>query len=168
MQKRIIIGRISGVYGIYGWVKVHSFTVPIDNIFDYSPWQLELPNGRGYVEAPVIDGRRHGSGCVAKLALCQDRNAALDLVGANVIVTRDQLPLIGEGEYYWEDLIGCRVVTGDGIELGYVDRLMETGANDVLVVMGERERLVPFVFGNIILAVDLKAGMIRVDWDAEF
>nr|VFJ72327.1 MAG: 16S rRNA processing protein RimM [Candidatus Kentron sp. FW] len=168
MQKRIIIGRISGVYGIYGWVRIHSFTVPIDNIFDYSPWQLELPNGKGCAEVPVIDGRKHGSGCVAKLSLCQDRNAALDLVGANVIVTRDRLPPIGEGEYYWEDLIGCRVVTGDGADLGYVGRLIETGANDVLVVMGERERLVPFLFGDIILAVDLKAGIIRVDWDAEF
>nr|VFK53056.1 MAG: 16S rRNA processing protein RimM [Candidatus Kentron sp. TUN]VFK53804.1 MAG: 16S rRNA processing protein RimM [Candidatus Kentron sp. TUN]VFK59534.1 MAG: 16S rRNA processing protein RimM [Candidatus Kentron sp. TUN] len=168
MQKQITIGRINGVYGIYGWVKVHSFTVPVDNILGYSPWELRLPDGKGDGEVVVIDGRRYGNGCLAKLASCQDRDAALRLVGANIVIARDRLPSIGEGEYYWDDLIGCRVITRDGIDFGHVNRLMETGANDVLVVKGERVRLVPFVFGDVILAVDLKDRIIRVDWDAEF
>nr|VFK20743.1 MAG: 16S rRNA processing protein RimM [Candidatus Kentron sp. LFY] len=168
MQKEIIIGRIGGVYGIYGWVKIRSFTVPIDNVLAYSPWGLRLPNGKRYAEVTVIDGRKHGNGCIAKVASCPDRDTALELTGANIVTTRDRLPPIGEGEYYWEDLIGCRVTTRGGIDLGCVNRIMETGANDVLVVTGEKERLIPSVFGDVILAVELENRTIRVDWDAEF
>jgi len=168
MQKRIIIGRIGGVYGIRGWVRIHSFTVPVDGVLEYSPWKLSLPDGKGSVEVTVIEGRKHGNGCVARFASCPDRDAALGFVGADIVITRDRLPPLDAEEYYWEDLIGCRVMTRNGIDLGYVSKLMETGANDVLVVTGERERLIPFLLGEVILVVALEHRMIRVDWDAAF
>nr|VFK44853.1 MAG: 16S rRNA processing protein RimM [Candidatus Kentron sp. TC] len=167
-MKEIVIGRIGAVYGIHGWVKIRSFTVPVENVLDYSPWELRLPNGKRHTEVAVAEGRKYRNGCLARFASHPDRDAALELVGADIAIMRDRLPPVGEEEYYWEDLIGCRIVTRNGADLGCVKRLMETGANDVLVVAGERERLVPFVFGDVILAVDLADRMIRVDWDAEF
>nr|VFK14760.1 MAG: 16S rRNA processing protein RimM [Candidatus Kentron sp. LPFa] len=167
-MKEIVIGRISTVYGVHGWVKVRSFTVPIENVLDYSPWELRFPDGKRQSEVAVAEGRRYKEGCLARFASHSNRDAALRLVGADIIITRDRLPPTGEGEYYWEDLIGCRVITQSGADLGCVKKLMETGANDVLVVMGERERLIPFVSNDVILAVDLPDRTIRVDWDAEF
>ena len=84
--------------------------------------------------------------------------------GADVAVHRRQLPAAEAGRYYWVDLIGLSVVNREGIALGTVIALMETGANDVLVVQGERERLIPFVLGRVVLDVDLEAGVIEVDW----
>jgi len=88
--------------------------------------------------------------------------------GQEIAVRREQLPAAEEGEYYWVDLVGLRVETLDGSELGRVDHLMATGANDVLVVEGERQRLIPFVTGHIVKDVDLDAGVIRVDWQADY
>nr|VFK39260.1 MAG: 16S rRNA processing protein RimM [Candidatus Kentron sp. SD]VFK44103.1 MAG: 16S rRNA processing protein RimM [Candidatus Kentron sp. SD] len=166
--KPVVIGRIGGVHGVYGWVRIRSFTVPVDNVLDYTPWELRFPDGTSRGEVTPTDGRKYGGGCLARFAGYADRDAAFGLVGADILVGRDRLPPAGEGEYYWEDLIGCRVITRGGIDFGCVNKMMETGANDVLVVRGERERLVPFVFGEVVLAVDLEDRMIRVDWDAEF
>jgi 16S rRNA processing protein RimM len=116
----------------------------------------------------VRDGRPHGKGVVALLASCADREQAQALAGTEVAVRREQLPALAEGEYYWTDLIGLEVVCRDGRSLGRVTGLVETGANDVLVVQGDRERLLPFVPGPVVLAVDLVAGQVRVDWDPDF
>nr|VFK22218.1 MAG: 16S rRNA processing protein RimM [Candidatus Kentron sp. MB]VFK32611.1 MAG: 16S rRNA processing protein RimM [Candidatus Kentron sp. MB]VFK75997.1 MAG: 16S rRNA processing protein RimM [Candidatus Kentron sp. MB] len=168
MEKRIIIGRIIGAYGVHGWVKIRSFTVPIDNIFKYSPWELGFPNGKTSDQVMVIDGQIHGNICLAKTASCVDRDAALRLAGADIVIARNRLPYVDEEEYYWEDLLGCRVITRENIDIGHVSRMIETGANDVLVVKGERERLIPYVIGKVILAVELENRIIRVDWDTEF
>lgn len=164
-DKRVIVGRIAGVYGVKGWVRIYSYTQPLDNILDYTPWQLYIaPDWR--VVKP-LDGRIHGKGVVALLEGCPDRDAAAALIGCDIAVDRAQLPEAGEDEIYWADLIGLKVVNLEGVELGLVDHLFETGANDVLVVKGERERLLPYI-DAVVLSVDLAAGLMRVDWDPEF
>lgn len=164
--ERVIVGRISGLYGVQGWVRVYSHTDPRDNILRYSPWLVRV--GGEWRALAVLGGRRHGKGIVARLADCQDRDQARRLLGAEVAIGRAQLPELESGEYYWTDLLGLRVVNKDGIELGRVDHLLETGGNDVLVLAGERERLIPFLPEDVVLGVDLETGVIRVDWDPDF
>ena len=163
---RVIIGRISGLYGVQGWVRVYSHTDPRENILRYSPWQVRV--GDEWHTLAVLGGRRHGKGIVARLADCEDREQARRLLGAEVAIGRTQLPELASGEYYWTDLLGLRVVNQEGVELGRVDHLLETGANDVLVLAGERERLIPFLPDDVVLEVDLEAGVMRVDWDPGF
>jgi 16S rRNA processing protein RimM len=116
----------------------------------------------------VKEGRRHGKGIIAKLIGCDDRDRAAALVGQPVAVRRDQLPPPGADELYWADLEGLMVETLDGASLGRVSRLFETGANDVMVVDGDRERLLPFVWDQVIKEVDFGSGVVRVDWDPDF
>jgi 16S rRNA processing protein RimM len=166
-QDRILVmGRIAGPYGIKGWVRITAFTALPDGLLDYAPWYAGRDGA--WREIAVIEARPHGKGLVAQLAGCTDRDAAMALTGTEIGVYRSQLPAAGENEYYWNDLIGLRVVTREGRELGTVDHLIETGANDVLVIRGEREVLVPFVIGPVIEAVDLGQGVIRVDWDPDY
>jgi 16S rRNA processing protein RimM len=119
-------------------------------------------------EVAAAQGHEQGKGMVAKLPGCDDRDAAAKLVGATIRVPRSALPKAKRGEYYWTDLEGLDVVTVEGVDLGKVSHLFATGANDVLVVHGERERLIPFVTGQFVKEVDLKSGRITVDWDPEF
>ena len=116
----------------------------------------------------MAEGSRHGKGVVARLVGCDDRDQAQSLMGYEIGVYRDQLPETEPGEYYWNDLKGLKVVTLQGESLGIVDHLIETGANDVLVVKGERERLIPFVQDQVVTKVDLDNGEIQVDWDKDF
>jgi len=166
----IMLGRVSGLFGVKGWIKVYSDTEPRDNILNYSPWYLRRQDGWQPYE--VIAGRLHGKGIVAQLADCPDRDAAAELIGSSIAIRPDQLPAAGEDEYYWSDLRGLKVITIQGVELGRVVNLMETGANDVLVVReaGEqgRERLIPFIRHQVIQEVDLENGQLTVDWDPEF
>ena len=136
----------------------------MEAIFDYQPWLLEKD------EKPVniVDGRKQGKGLAALLPGYRDRDQAAGLVGQKIFCRRDQLPATDEGEYYWSDLEGLEVKTTRGELLGRVERMMETGANDVMVVRGDRERLVPFVQGQYVTRVDLEEGLIEVDWDPEF
>lgn len=166
MPERVNVGRVSGVYGVRGWVRVRSDCEPGEQLLAYSPWQLDI--GGDWQPYVPEAGRAHGPGLVAKLAGIDDREQARALVGADIAIARSQLPALGKDEYYWNDLVGLAVVTRDGRELGRVTGLMETGANDVLVVGGERERLVPFIPGQVVLRVDRGAGCIEVDWDPEF
>jgi 16S rRNA processing protein RimM len=166
MPERVTMGRVSGVYGVRGWLRVRSDCEPAEQLLEYSPWQLKT--AQGWCSHTLEDGRPHGSGLVAKLATVDDRDAARLLVGADIAVDRSQLPALADDEYYWNDLIGLDVVTQDGTLLGRVTGLMETGANDVLVVSGDRERLVPFIRDRVVLTVDAEARRIEVDWDADF
>lgn len=162
----VVVGRIEGAYGVKGWVRVRSFTDPPANILDYQPWQLRSAQGRQDCER--LEMRAHGKGFVARLAGVEDRDAAAALGGAEIEVPRDCLAPTSAGEYYWNDLIGLEVMTTAGQRLGRVERMMATGANDVMVLAGDRRRLVPFVHGRVVQAVDLEAGEIRVDWDPDF
>lgn len=136
----------------------------MEAILGYRPWLL----GEEKRPVNIVDGRKQGKGLVALLPGFEDREAAVALVGQQLFVGRDQLPDTAENEYYWSDLEGLDVHTTKGEVLGQVEKLMETGANDVLVIRGDRERLVPFVQGQYVTRVDLEAGLIVVDWDPEF
>ncbi|WP_024299969.1 ribosome maturation factor RimM [Methylomicrobium lacus] len=160
------VGKISGVFGIKGWVKIFSYTSPKENILNYSPWLLIKKGETKTVE--IVSGHLQGGGIVAQIKGVDDRSQAEALVGWEIFIRREQLPATSEGEYYWSDLIGLEVVTTDGVVLGVVDNLLETGANDVLIVKGERERAVPFIKGQVIVKVDREGGCIVVDWDPEF
>lgn len=162
----LIVGRINGLYGVRGWLRIFSYTEPRENIIHYSPWLIGTEGRWRNVE--VDDGRAQGKGVVVKLLGCDDRDAASLLIGQDIAIRRDQLEALASGEYYWADLEGLRVVTMNGIELGVVDHLFETGANDVVVVRGERERLLPFVQGDVIRKIDLQRGVMEVDWDPDF
>lgn len=166
MQDNIIVGRINGFYGVKGWVKVFSHTKPLENILSYSPWLVKI-KGK-WCELRLVDGRAHGKGIIAQLEGYNDRDQAAVLVGADVAIDKEQLSQPEEGEYYWADLVGLDVVNCEGVSLGTVDHLIETGANDVLVIKGEQEHLVPFVQGSYVLNIDLQDKVIRVDWDPDF
>jgi len=163
-HKDIALGYVSAVHGIKGWVKIHSWTRPMEAILQYQPWLL----GEDKKPVKIVDGRKQGKGLAALLPGYQDREHAVSLVGLQIFVRRDQLPATSANEYYWSDLEGLEVKTTNGDLLGRVDRLMETGANDVLVIRGDREHLVPFIQGQYVKRVDLKTGVIEVDWDPEF
>lgn len=162
----LVMGQIASPFGVKGWVRVNAYTAMADNLLDYSPWYLNLQGGWQATE-PVA-GRPHGKGLVVQLKECHDRDAAAALTGTDIGVYRSQLPPAGADEYYWSDLIGLQVVTREGQVLGVVDHLFETGANDVMVVKGEQEYLVPFIKEQVIESVDLESRIIRVDWDPDF
>lgn len=163
----IVVGRINGLYGVRGWVKVFSHTQPRENILGYKLWYLKRAGQ--WQEAELEEGRMHGKGIVAKIRGCDDRDAAAALMDTTVAIRREQLPRAQEGEYYWTDLQGLKVCNLEGVELGRVSHLLETGANDVLVVrQGRDERLIPFVQGQYVTRIDLDAGEMTVDWDPDF
>ncbi len=163
-HKLLALGYISAVHGIRGWVKVHSWTRPIEAILEYQPWLL----GEEKSPVKIVDGRKQGKGLAALLPGFENREQAVKLVGSQIFVRRDQLPATAEDEYYWSDLEGLEVHTTRGELLGRVEKLMETGANDVLVIRGHRQHLVPFIQGQYVTRVDLESGLIEVDWDPEF
>ncbi|MFZ2169243.1 MAG: ribosome maturation factor RimM [Methylococcaceae bacterium] len=165
-QQHLNIGKISGVFGVKGWIKVFSFTDPRGNILHYSPWMLKKDSETRVVA--VTDGKLQGKGVVAQLDGIDDRNQAAGLMGWDIFIMPEQLPKTAEGEYYWSDLIGLHVETTLGVQLGVVDSLLETGANDVLIVKGERERVIPFLQKQTIMNIDTDVGKIIVDWDPEF
>ena len=163
------MGRVNAPFGVKGWVKIKPFTETLDALLDYPEWQIGK-DGQ-WRKAEVEDATLHGDFVVAKLAGCNDRDAAFALRGQEIAVYREELPDTEEGEFYWEDLIGLAVVNRDGVELGKVASLMGTGAHDVLVVKGEKEIskeiLIPFV-EVYVLNVDLAQGRIEVDWGLDY
>jgi len=163
----ISVGEISGVFGIKGWVKVFSLTDPRENIVSYSPWILK--KGSEVKQVNLISGKPQGKTVVALIEGVADRNDAELYCGWEILINKNQLPETEDGVYYWADLVGLVVETDQGISLGKVDYLLETGANDVLVVKDdERERLIPFINEQVIKTIDLNGNKMIVDWDPEF
>jgi 16S rRNA processing protein RimM len=173
VDQEIVIGRIGGVYGVKGWVKIHSFTEPAENLLCYRGWKIRRRDRDPWESIDIDEGRRHGKGLIAHVAGIDDRDAAEALKGCEIAVPRIELPPLEGDEYYWHQLEGLEVVCGD-VLLGRVDHLLETGANDVLVVRGtadsidDRERLIPWIRGQVVKRVDIDAGRIDVEWDPEF
>jgi len=166
--RRVLIGRIVGLYGVQGWLKIESWAEPRMKIFDYQPWLLNTESGS---ETRIVGakGRQQGKGMVAQLPGIDDRERAAALIGMDIHVAREQLPPPGKDEYYWVDLEGLEVVTTEDVPLGRVSHLFATGANDVVVVRdGARERLIPFIQGSYVRSVDMSAKRMVVDWDPEF
>lgn len=162
--KPVILGRVSGLFGVRGWVKIHSYTDPREAILEYPCWFIEIGDRWQPVERAA--GKPHGKTIIARFDGVDDRDEAAGYVDARIAVERRALPDTGKDEYYWSDLEGLQVENKDGSVLGTVAHLLETGANDVLVVRdGDREVLIPFVTGEVIKDVDLASGVIRVDWE---
>jgi 16S rRNA processing protein RimM len=172
-SQQVIIGRLTGVYGIKGWLKVHSFTEPRENILSYKA--CEISRDGQWLPLAIAEGRIHGKGLVVRLQGVDDRDVAASYVGAEIRVSISAMPTLPKGEYYWHQLEGLKVFTNFGGKqlLGQVDHLLETGANDVLVVhacegsIDKQERLLPYV-KQFVLEIDLAAGEMLVDWDPAF
>ena len=166
-QKVILLGRFHGAFGLKGELKLESFTDPPERIFKYQPWTLRDAQGRERTLAGAR-GRATAKGLIASVPEIADRDAADAMRGTEVWVPRSTLPPPAPGEYYWVDLEGLRVVNVEGVDFGTVSHLFSTGANDVLVAQGDRERMIPFVEPDYIRSVDFDAGVVTVDWDADF
>ena len=162
-EKLIVLGRVSGLFGVKGWVKIYSYTVPREAILDYR--ECLLGTDGKWTKAEFAEGQSHGKSVIARYVGVDDREAAAQLIGRDIAVSRDKLPQPDADEYYWADLEGLAVVSPDGTPLGVVSKVMATGANDVLVVKGDKEILVPFIMHDVIHSVDLDKGEITVDWD---
>lgn len=162
MPAMVVVGRFGAPYGVKGWLNVTSYTDPLDNLVGYRPWFVDRRGN--WSELTVAQTRPHRGGFVAQIVGIEDRNAAQALVGQAIGVPDSALPEAGEDEFYWKDLIGLDVVDQSGEVLGQVAELMETGANDVIVVRtADGDMLVPFV-RHVVIDVDLPAKRIVVDW----
>jgi 16S rRNA processing protein RimM len=159
------MGRILAPYGVRGWIKAVPQTEAPDGLLAYRTWWLAA--GGEWRPYRLLEGRVHGGGLVARLEGMEDRDQAARLRGAQIAVPRSELPPAPEGEYYWADLIGLNVVNREGVQLGQVAEVFATGANDVLVVRGERERLIPFV-ATVVVKVDMEAAELTLDWGADY
>jgi 16S rRNA processing protein RimM len=161
----VVMARVVGPFAVKGWIRVQPFTAQADSLLGYPVWWLGKQGG--WTPRALEEGAVHGKSVVAKLAGCEVREAAAGLQGLEVAVPRSELPERRDGEYYWSDLLGLAVRNLQGELLGRVERLLETGANQVLVVSGDRERLIPFV-AAFVVAVDLAKGEVVVDWGLDF
>jgi len=188
-QQWVCVGQFGGSYAVQGWVKLQSFTEPDEAIFTYQPWYVEkkytensklagnAESGSGNTVAAdkkpqhqklqLSASRRHGRAFVVKLVGIDSPEQAQRLAGCSIYIERENLPPLAPGQYYWIDLIGLAVENQAGRQLGYVSEMMETGANDVMVVkaLSGDEILIPYVFDHYIMAIDLAARKIVVDWD---
>ncbi len=164
-SEQLLVGRISGIYGVKGWFRVFSYTRPPENILNYTPWHLR----QGDIQQvyALKDGRVQGKGLVASVEGIDDREIARALIGADILIDRSLLQPLPEGEFYWDELLGLEVVNQQGEKLGKLVEILETGANDVLVVSGKTRELIPWVWGRYLLDVDLATGKITVDWQGQ-
>lgn len=172
-KKKIIVGKFGSCYGVHGWLRIFSFTENLESIFSYQPWYIK-PAGKWQL-IKLKDYKSHNQGMIVKIAGIDDRDSASSLTNDEIYVDSSLLPKLAGGDFYWKDLIGCRVITTNGCDLGQVTDLMETGSNDVLVVkaslkdaFGVKERLLPFVDQQVIKCVDLNTKVIEVNWDPAF
>jgi 16S rRNA processing protein RimM len=160
-----LIGKINGLFGVQGWVKIFSYSDPRKNILTYQPWHIQV-NGQ-WQTLEKTTGRVQGKTIVAQLKNITNREQAHSYIGTDIYIEKSQLPALSKGEYYWEELIGLTVINQENITLGVVNNLMDTGANTVLVVQGEQEYLIPYI-KPFLLQVELQNKQITVDWDADF
>ena len=175
-SERVIIGKITSVYGIKGGIKVHSYTEPMENFFAYT--NCFIQRGTQWVPIKFENGKRHGKGLVAQISGVNDRDQAALFCKSEIAVSADALPELEDDEYYWHQLEGLKVFTCDAdnndLLLGVVSHLIETGSNDVLVVhkcqgsIDKQERLIPYLPGRFVETIDIDKGFIRVNWDPEF
>ena len=162
----LVMGRLAAPYGVKGWLRVTSYTELPESLLGYSPWYFHHRDDWQATE--IVAGRVHGKGLVVQLKGCDDRDAAAVLTGTEIGIYRSQLPEADADEFYWSDLVGMQVITQDARTLGRLDHLFETGANDVMVVKGDQEYLVPYIEGQVVQSVDIATGVITLHWDPDF
>ncbi|MFP3029531.1 MAG: ribosome maturation factor RimM [Arsenophonus sp.] len=170
----IALGKLGSAYGIRGWLRIFSFTEYTEDIFKYQPWFIQRA-GQWWQQLELEGWKHHNQDIIIKIKHIDDRNAANLMTNYKIIIDSEQLPELEDNEYYWKDLIGCQVITTKGYSFGYVQNLMETGSNDVLIIKANlkdafdiKERLIPFLDEQIIKNIDLTSKTIEVDWDPSF
>jgi len=160
-----LVGKINGLFGVQGWVKIFSYTHPRKNILSYQPWHIKAEGQ--WQTLDIVKGREQGKTIVAQIKNIDDREQARGLIGIDIYIEKSQLPELDNGEYYWEDLIGLEVINQDNVALGKVSNLVDTGANTVLIITGQKEHWVPYV-KPFLISVDIAKKQIWVDWDEDF
>lgn len=169
MEHPVIIARFGKTFGVKGWVRVQSFMDFEHKITDYQPWHIHKQNADIWAAIDVIDSQFQADKLVVQVkGINTLEQAKALLTGKEIAVARGQLPALEKGDFYRLDIEGLEIITTQGESLGHVDYLMESGANDVLVVKGERERLIPYIKERVIKKVDLDNQNIIVDWDPDF
>ena len=164
-DKKLLVGKINGFFGLQGWVKVFSYTSPRSNILNYSPWSIKFEDI--FEEIDVIKGREQSKTIVAHIKGIDNREDSQKFIGKDVYIDKDQLPELKEGKYYWHELIGFKVINKNQENLGVVDYFVETGANDVLVVRGKKEHWIPYI-EPFLISIDSQNKEILVEWDKDF
>ena len=174
----VVVGLVSGLHGVQGALKIKSFCEPTEGIFKYQPWTLARPPASVASSATLADTstlvgvplkiRGAGTSLAARFPEIEDRDQAALWLGSLISVPRSSLPKLKLGDYYWRDLIGINVENLQGVALGVIEEMMATGSNDVMVLNGDRQRLLPYIPGQFVMNVDLVAGKMLVDWDPEF
>ena len=166
----VVVGKITTVYGVKGWVKVHSYTEPMENLLAYP--RCYLQRDKRWEPLVFAAVKRHGSGLIAQIESVNDRDQARAYCQCAIAIPAAALPETEDDEFYWHQLQGLQVFTdrpdNGQLLLGKVHHMMETGANDVMVVQGERERLIPYVMDEVVKKIDLDNRQITVAWDSEF
>jgi len=170
----LVLARIGKVHGLKGWLRVSSYTSPPENVQNYGYFSARKHKQEQWRQLEVTEIKRQGNGLVAHFKGFDDPESASVLTGQELAVRREELPGLDEDDYYWHQLQGLTVKNLQGQSYGLVDKIIETGANDVLVVkptpdsLDDKERLVPYLLESVIHTVDLDAQTIVVDWDADF
>lgn len=160
-----MVGKINGLFGIKGWVKIFSHTHPRENILSYQPWHIKINDT--WQTLIVVSGRLQGKTLVAQIKNITTPEQAQTVLGLEVYIEKSQLPILKKDEHYWQDLIGLEVVNQQNIVLGTVSSLVDTGANIVLIVQGKREHWLPYI-APFLIKVNIKQQQILVDWDEDF
>lgn len=173
-EEMLLAGKITGAHGIKGWVKVHAYTDPPENFLSFSRHEIRWGGRSESLE--LAEGRIQGKGLIARIVGVDTRTDAELLRGGEIWVPQAELPALEPGDYYWQQLQGLQVWSdheGQRMLLGEVDHLLETGANDVLVLrpcegsIDERERLIPCLIDDVVLAIDREGGSMTVAWHPE-
>lgn len=163
----IVVGRLVGVYGVKGWLKLMSFTRPITNILAYGSCLIQ--QAQQWQQFSLLEGKPHRKGLVVAFEGVLDRDQARLLVGSEIAINKKQLPVATAGEFYWHDLLNAQVINVDNELLGVVTDILETAVNDVLVVVDDQQRrFIPYVLGVYIKDVDIIQGFVRVDWQSDY
>ena len=166
-DKKIYLGKITGVHGIKGWLKIQSYSSPPENILNYPSWII---NNKGEEDFYSIEqGRKQNNKIVVKLEKIDDRNTAESLINSKIQILRSDLPKLSNENYYWSDLVGLSVLNSEETVIGKIESLIETGANDVMVIITLKDEriLIPFVMHEIIKEVNVELNYIKIDWPIE-
>jgi 16S rRNA processing protein RimM len=164
-NKRLLIGQINGLFGVQGWVKLFSYAHPRKNILSYQPWHIKVDGV--WTTLDIVKGREQGKTIVAQLKDVDDREDSRRYIGVELYIEKSQLPQLAQGEYYWDELTGLEVINNQGIVLGTISYMVDTGANNVMVVNGKKEHWVPYI-EPFLISIDMDKRQILVDWDEDF
>ena len=164
-EKKLLVGKINGFFGVLGWVKIFSYTNPRKNILEYQPWYFV--DNETYKVIEITTGREQSKTIVAQVKGINNREEALQLIGKDLYINKEQLPELDNDAHYWYELTGFRVINKNEVDLGIVDYLVDTGSNHVLVTKGETEHWIPYI-EPFLVSVNKHKKVISVDWDENF